>query len=492
MKMVCLLVVSLPLWSMLLMSISSGDTPREPLFSAMFVFGDSLVDNGNNNKLHSLAKANYVPYGIDFPGDHPSPTGRFCYGKTFGDFLGNLSGIREVTGRNLLISMLMFVFTGTVFIYCVRFLENVMWPQGEHISFTQQVSNFEKTLSQTKSLMEDENLSQYLANSFTTVIHGSNDYINNYLMPEFYGTSFMYSPNNYADILIEHYKENILVNLLTYLTHAHPSAHTLLCIYIYIYIYIYEEGSNYVICVSYDMMIVCLLVIDKACCGIGRNNGQINCLPMFNPCPNRDQYVFWDPVHPSQAVNKTMASKAFTGTPSDSYPINVYQMAQKQLPSGQNNASATSEQNKKVPLKNTKEQNTSREEHCLMRMLMAVVAFKTSCVCLFSMGNKHNTRRRGAKSGQSMSFTIRSKQCKRVRASQTTLLLRDEARRSHAVPLRAHMYGSYNTFSFALTLFTLKNAFMSGYFLKFGYGCSQWMILRVMEEVYGGDFAMTE
>ncbi|KAK2400144.1 hypothetical protein QL285_049870 [Trifolium repens] len=40
----------------------------------MFVFGDSLVNNRNNKKLHSIAKANYMPYGIDFPGDHPSPT----------------------------------------------------------------------------------------------------------------------------------------------------------------------------------------------------------------------------------------------------------------------------------------------------------------------------------------------------------------------------------------------------------------------------------
>jgi len=90
MKMALFLVVSLALWSMLLISVSTYDSPREPLFSAMFVFGDSLVDNGNNNRLYSFAKANYMPYGIDFPGDHPTPTGRFSNGKTIIDFLGNL------------------------------------------------------------------------------------------------------------------------------------------------------------------------------------------------------------------------------------------------------------------------------------------------------------------------------------------------------------------------------------------------------------------
>lgn len=50
-----------------------------------FIFGDSLVDNGNNNDLSTLAKSNYAPYGIDYPG---GPTGRFTNGRTTVDFLG--------------------------------------------------------------------------------------------------------------------------------------------------------------------------------------------------------------------------------------------------------------------------------------------------------------------------------------------------------------------------------------------------------------------
>lgn len=55
-----------------------------PQVPAMFVFGDSLVDNGNNNYLASIAKANYYPYGIDF---FLGPTGRFSNGKTVVDAL---------------------------------------------------------------------------------------------------------------------------------------------------------------------------------------------------------------------------------------------------------------------------------------------------------------------------------------------------------------------------------------------------------------------
>lgn len=58
---------------------------KTALVPAMFIFGDSLIDNGNNNNLASLAKANYFPYGIDFNG---GPTGRFSNGFTMVDTIG--------------------------------------------------------------------------------------------------------------------------------------------------------------------------------------------------------------------------------------------------------------------------------------------------------------------------------------------------------------------------------------------------------------------
>ncbi|GJR82345.1 hypothetical protein Tco_0153130 [Tanacetum coccineum] len=39
----------------------------EPQVSCYFIFGDALVDSGNNNKLVTVGKANNFPYGIDFP-----------------------------------------------------------------------------------------------------------------------------------------------------------------------------------------------------------------------------------------------------------------------------------------------------------------------------------------------------------------------------------------------------------------------------------------
>lgn len=66
----------------LIVVVSSQQEPQVPAF---FIFGDSLVDNGNNNGILTLARANYRPYGIDFP---QGTTGRFTNGRTYVDALG--------------------------------------------------------------------------------------------------------------------------------------------------------------------------------------------------------------------------------------------------------------------------------------------------------------------------------------------------------------------------------------------------------------------
>lgn len=67
--------------------------------------------------------------------------------------------------------------------------------------------------------------------------------------------------------------------------------------------------------------------MNRGCCGIGRNRGQITCLPFQTPCPNRSEYVFWDAFHPTEAVNVLMGQKAFSGPPDFVYPMNIQQLA---------------------------------------------------------------------------------------------------------------------------------------------------------------------
>ena len=56
------------------------------LVPAIFTFGDSAVDVGNNDYLPTIFKANYPPYGRDFV-NHKA-TGRFCNGKLATDITG--------------------------------------------------------------------------------------------------------------------------------------------------------------------------------------------------------------------------------------------------------------------------------------------------------------------------------------------------------------------------------------------------------------------
>ncbi|KAK9019994.1 hypothetical protein V6N11_054492 [Hibiscus sabdariffa] len=56
------------------------------ILPALYVFGDSIIDAGNNNYLDTITRANYTPYGTDFGASQP--TGRYTNGRTVVDFIG--------------------------------------------------------------------------------------------------------------------------------------------------------------------------------------------------------------------------------------------------------------------------------------------------------------------------------------------------------------------------------------------------------------------
>ncbi|WVZ58021.1 hypothetical protein U9M48_008335 [Paspalum notatum var. saurae] len=67
--------------------------PGGPKIPALLAFGDSIVDTGNNNYLSTMAKANFPPYGREYP-SHKA-TGRFSDGKITVDFLASALGLKE-------------------------------------------------------------------------------------------------------------------------------------------------------------------------------------------------------------------------------------------------------------------------------------------------------------------------------------------------------------------------------------------------------------
>ncbi|KAL4184163.1 hypothetical protein AMTRI_Chr11g158590 [Amborella trichopoda] len=336
------------------------------LATAMFNFGDSLTDCGNNNNLASLAKSNYVPYGIDF---FMGPTGRFCNGRTIADFLGELLGLPYIPpfedpntkDRNLL--------SGVNYASAAAgILDETGYQLGDRISLSQQVLNFESTLNELRGVLGGVNprLMEFLSKSIAFVVFGSNDYINNYLLPSLYTTSYNYSPEAYSNLLLTHYTRQILAlhslglrkfvlagvgplgcipnqlatglapngscvtyvneivgsfniglrDLVTQLNANHPNA-------TFIYGNVYGALGD----ILHNPSTYGFKVANRGCCGLGRNEGQITCLPLATPCPNRNEYVFWDAFHPTEAVNNILAHRAFTGPPSVCYPINVQELA---------------------------------------------------------------------------------------------------------------------------------------------------------------------
>ncbi|KAI4383546.1 hypothetical protein MLD38_009372 [Melastoma candidum] len=345
---------------------TSSTVDASPQFSAMYVFGDSLVDHGNNNYLASLAKANYLPYGIDFV---EGPTGRFCNGKTIIDFLGELVGLPIIPAFISTLSDEGSIRHGVNYASAAGGIRDDSGRQlGDRFSLYQQVQHFQRTLNQMKNQMGDEEIRRHLAKSLVVMNLGNNDYLNNYLLPSFYNTSSIYKPLEYAEILISTYTTRIMdlhklgmrkfviaavgplgcmpnqlaageaapgtcvkvvneivglfnVRLRTLIDRLNNMRLTRDTIFVYgnaydVFYDIFHNSNKYG-----------LAIVDRGCCGSGRYQGEITCLPLQIPCVDRDEYMFWDAYHPTELVNKIFAERAYAGSPADCYPINVKKMA---------------------------------------------------------------------------------------------------------------------------------------------------------------------
>ncbi|KAK4440102.1 GDSL esterase/lipase [Sesamum alatum] len=338
----------------------------EPQVPCYFIFGDSLVDNGNNNNMQSLARANYLPYGIDFP---DGPTGRFSNGKTTVDVIAELLGFDDyippyasARGEEIL--------RGVNYASAAAGIRSETGQQlGARIDFTGQVNNYKNTVEQVVNILGDEDsAASYLSKCIYSIGVGSNDYLNNYFMPLYYSTSSRYSPEQYADLLIQQYSEQIRT-LYNYgarkfaligvgqigcspnaLAQNSPDGST--CVqringanqifnnklralvdefnsnaqdakFIYINAYgifqdLIENPSGFG-----------FKVTNAGCCGVGRNNGQITCLPLQTPCQNRDEYLFWDAFHPTEAANIIVGRRSYSAQKgSDAYPFDIRRLAQ--------------------------------------------------------------------------------------------------------------------------------------------------------------------
>ncbi|XP_048437220.1 GDSL esterase/lipase At1g71691-like [Pyrus x bretschneideri] len=231
------------------------------------------------------------------------------------------------------------------------------------IPFGQQIRNFQNTLDQITDNLGADDAARSIAKCIFFVGMGSNDYLNNYLMPN-YPTMNHYNAQQYADLLAQEYTRQLtrLYNLgarkfviaglgrlgcIPSILARNPSgtcSDEVNCLVLpfnanvktminnqntnlpgskFIYIDIARMFEDMLL----DPRTYGFIVANRGCCGLGRNRGQVTFLPLQTSCRNRDQYIFWDAFHPTAAVNIIIGRKAFTGDRTEVYPMNIQQLA---------------------------------------------------------------------------------------------------------------------------------------------------------------------
>ncbi|KNA10198.1 hypothetical protein SOVF_146660 [Spinacia oleracea] len=340
-------------------SIFSAKCSPTPLVPALYVFGDSLFDSGNNNWLPTLAKADYYPYGLNFPGS--IPTGRFTNGKTVVDFIADYLGVPYPPPRVSLLRPKSYMGYNYASGSCGILPETGKFI-GECLNLDEQMKMFEGTVKEqlASKLKAPNELSQYLAKSIFIFSVGNNDYINTYF--GLVQTRQRYNPQQFAQLLSDKLSlklqklynlgarkivvfelgpigcipsivrgsrlngrcdENInqavsLFNtqlglLLKNLTSTLQESH-----------FIIGQAHG----LGYDAIInptkYGLRDSSNPCCKAW-GNGTFSCIPQLTPCSAPDEHYFWDGYHLTQATCSVVASHCIYGS-DVCLPMNIQQL----------------------------------------------------------------------------------------------------------------------------------------------------------------------
>ncbi|OWM67488.1 hypothetical protein CDL15_Pgr028351 [Punica granatum] len=336
----------------------------------MFVFGSSVVDNGNNNFLQTLSRANYLPYGLDFPVAPAS--GRFTNGKNIIDLLAKLLGLPIIppfldplTKGPRIARGVNFASGGS------GIRDETGSVTGDVMSLKEQIMAFEgTTLGELESELgcgSKESLSHFLF----VVGTGGNDYSFNYFLQS--------PPDSDADTdeKLQAFTSNLTASLSQHLQKLYGlGARKFVLISVNpIGCYPYVKASrpmvrgcvqsmnraarlfnsnlvslandlparlphsHFVVVNSYKIMREILknptpkgfTNTEEPCCEVpsmAQGGNGILCRRGGSTCSNRSSYAFFDGIHPSEAVNDWISYKAFSSYLwSEVYPFNVRHLA---------------------------------------------------------------------------------------------------------------------------------------------------------------------
>ncbi|XP_015087523.1 GDSL esterase/lipase At4g28780 [Solanum pennellii] len=327
---------------------------------AFFVFGDSLVDNGNNNFLATTARADSPPYGVDYPTHRP--TGRFSNGLNIADLISKqlgadptlpyldpaLDGDKLLVGANFASAGIGILNdTGIQFVNILRIYD--------------QLNLFQQYQQRVSALIGAEQTKRLVNGALVLITLGGNDYVNNYFLTPISVRQLEYNIQDYSRIVINEYTK-ILTRLhdlgarrvlvtgtgplgcvpaelalwssngecANELQQATKIFNPLL---IQMVTRLNQQLSSDIF-VAVNAMELQNDFINKpkefgfvtskiACCGQGPYNGLGLCTTASNLCTNRDEYAFWDAFHPTEKANKIIVKTIFTGSDKYMSPMNL-------------------------------------------------------------------------------------------------------------------------------------------------------------------------
>ncbi|KAK3141801.1 hypothetical protein QOZ80_4BG0338490 [Eleusine coracana subsp. coracana] len=338
----------------------------EPLVPAMFVFGDSTVDVGNNNYLKNCSidcKADHPRYGVDYLDQ--APTGRFSNGHNLADQLAQLLGFAESPPPFLSLReesrIPQMMSTGINF---ASGGSGILDGTGQHcgvvLRMSEQVGNFSslvKSANQTAADLVSKSL------FFTSV--GSNDFF------EYLGAKDPRNATEFLQHLVSSYSSNLKglyaagarkfsvvspslvgcvlsqrlianqTNDLDRFNCLAPANNLSYLLYPKIVSMLDDlstqlPGMNYSLGDSIRMAELVFnnthtpdigfTVLDSACCGEG-DFGASACNVSVPLCKNRSSYLFFDRFHPTENASRFTATELFSDPGRFVHPINVQQLA---------------------------------------------------------------------------------------------------------------------------------------------------------------------
>ncbi|XP_074276135.1 GDSL esterase/lipase EXL3-like [Silene latifolia] len=172
--------------------------PPNVTVPAIFGFGDSIVDPGNNNHLNTEGKCNFPPYGKDFMGG--IPTGRFSNGRIPTDFIAEMLSIKQSVGAYLDPSISpQDLLTGVSFASGGSGYDPLTSTISSVLSLSEQLEYLKEYKARVREMVGEERTEYIMKNSMFLVVAGSVDIVVSYF--DIPSRRIMYDVDDYASFL---------------------------------------------------------------------------------------------------------------------------------------------------------------------------------------------------------------------------------------------------------------------------------------------------